>query len=204
MLSSQQIRYLLPIFPLLSLAIALTYDQITQKELTQKWQMLNRGFLALVIAIFLVNLTIIGYYFNSFKYGQLFIGQISAPDYLRNKFDYYAAYEHINQKSPSESKVFLVDTSNQFYYLERDYFADSVFEDYTLTKIVKSSKTPVEIKDKIRAMGITHLLYRRTILLGAKTIPFNKEEAERFIKFLLEHSEVLILDDKIGLFYIKP
>lgn len=204
MTSSQQIRYLLPIFPLLSLAIAITYEQYTQKELTFQWQIINKIFLTFVVIIFIVNLAIIGHYFNSFKYGQLFIGQMSTADYLRNKFDYYAAYEHMNQKTPPESKVFLVSTSNQPYYLERDYFGDSVFEDYTLTKIVKSSKTPAEIKDKIRAMGITHLLYRRSILLGAKTIPFNKQEASLFIKFLLEHGEVLILDDKIALFYIKP
>ncbi|MBI4850198.1 MAG: phospholipid carrier-dependent glycosyltransferase [Acidobacteria bacterium] len=205
--SSQQIRYLLPIFPLLSLAIAMSYDQFLNKDSVtsaSKEHFLDKIFLTLVIIIFLVNLTVIGYYFNSFKYGQLFIGQLSTSDYLRNKFDYYIAYEHINQKTPLDSKIFLVDISNQPFYLERDYFGDSVFEDYTLTKIVQSSKTPAEIKDKIRAIGITHLLYRRSILLGAKTMPFNKEEANLFVKFLLEHGEMLILNDKIALFYIKP
>ncbi len=204
MISSQQIRYLLPIFPLLSLAITITYDQLIQKGLTPKWQIINKIFLTLVMIIFLVNLVIIGYYFNSFKYGQLFTRQISATDYLRNKFDYYVAYEYMNQKTPPESKLFLVDISNQSYYLEREYFGDSVFEDYTLTKIVQSSKTTIEIKDKIRAIGITHLVYRRSILLGAKTIPFNKAEADLFIKFLLEYGEVVILNDKIALFFIKP
>jgi hypothetical protein len=203
-LSSQQIRYLLPIFPLLSLVIAMSYEQFLAKEIDAREKIINKIFLAFTVVIFIVNLGIIGYYFNSFKYGQLFIGQLSASDYLRNKFDYYVAYEHINQKTPPESKIFLVDISNQPFYLERDHFGDSVFEDYTLTKIVQSSKTPAEIKDKIRAMGITHLLYRRSILLGAKTIPFNKEEASLFVKFLLEHADMLILNDKIALFYIKP
>lgn len=202
--SSQQIRYLLPIFPVLSLVIALVYDQFATKELVAANKFLHNIFLLLVTIIFLSNVGIMGYYFSEFKYGQLFTGKIAASDYLRNKFDYYIAYEYINEKTPLNSKIFLIDTSNQPYYLERDYFGDAVFEHYTLANIVKTSKTPEEIKKQIQAKGITHILYRQTILLGPQTTPFNEQEKQRFIDFLFQQAQPLVLTDTIALFSIKP
>jgi hypothetical protein len=202
--SSQQIRYLLPIFPVLSLAIAMVYEQFTSKELVGKQKVFNKIFLLIVTSIFLFNLSVIGYYFDNFKYWQLFFGKISESDYLRGKFDYYSAYEYMNQKSPANSKVFLVDASNQPYYLERDYFGDSVFEDYTLANIVKAAKTPEDIKKQIQARGITHILYRQTILLGPKTTPFNEVEKQRFIDFLFQQCQPLVLNNTVALFSLKP
>lgn len=201
--SSQQIRYLLPALPALSLAIAMSEDLFKSANISRAWQWLQRGMVALVMILFLVNTGVIISHFKEFKYGQVLSGKVSQDDYLRNYFDYYQFYEYINNNTPKNSKIFLIVMSNQPYYLQRDYFSDSVFEDYTIRRIVAAARTPADIKTELQKMGITHLLYRQQILFGPQTTPFSPEEGERFFQFLQRYCQPLIINNRASLFVIR-
>ncbi|MEW6733069.1 MAG: phospholipid carrier-dependent glycosyltransferase [Acidobacteriota bacterium] len=205
--ASQQIRYLLPVLPALALAIAASDELFATKVVdnnNRHWQVLHTVMLALVMLIFVINLGIIGYYFNNFNYGNVFLGRISETDYLRSKFDYYNFYEYINANTPSNSRIFLINASNQPYYLERDYFSDSVFEDYTLTRIVSEARSPEEIKARLQAMGITHILYRPYLLFSPDLTRFSAEQQRQLVQFLQQHCKSLLRDQRFALFAIEP
>lgn len=203
LVSSQQIRYLLPIFPGLALAIVMGGEDLFNL-MQDRWKAIKYGLITIIMGAFIYNCFTIFQYFNTFKYPQLFFGKIIAADFLRDKFDYYRAYEYINGNTPPDSKVFLISLSNQPYYLERDHFGDAVFEDYTLKKIVSESKDHSEIKAKLKQMGITHLIYRPYIIFSPDTNPFDQEQQDRFVQFLQQDCNKIILNYYTGLFAINP
>lgn len=51
------------------------------------------------------------------------------------------------------------------YDLERPYFSDYLFEDWTLKKLVWSARSAAELREKTRQMGINYVLVRHDILL---------------------------------------
>jgi hypothetical protein len=93
--------------------------------------------------------------------------------------------------------------SNQSYYLEREYFSDSVFEDYTLRRIVQNAPTAAAIAKELNAMGITHLLFRPRILFGNATTPFTAAETLRFTEFLTRDCISLMADDRFTLLALR-
>src|SRR6185436_19085819 len=207
--SAQEMRYLLPALPALALAIATSIDLFAERAADSTgrfWTLLHKSALAIAMIIFLINTGVILHYFNKFNYAGVFLGRVSKAEYLKSKFDYYAYYDAINRHTPEDSHIFLIQTSNQPFYLERDYFSDSVFEDYTIKRIVASSQTPAEIKSKIRAMGMTHLLYRPHLLFDPGTTPFTTEQGYLFIRFLQEECELLLIDKNqtLALFALNP
>src|SRR5262249_58419661 len=108
----------------------------------------------------------------------------------------YQFYEYINKSAPADAKIFLINASNQTFYLDRDNFSDSVFEAYTISHIVAESRKPEEIGDRLKAMGITHLLYRPRILFGPNTTPFTPEQSLLFRNYLQDHCYPLLTDNK--------
>lgn len=93
------------------------------------------------------------------------LGGETREDYLRRHLDYYPYYEIINTQLPIDAKIWLVNMRRDTYHLNRPYFSDYTFEDYTLVKYVKEAKDLKELRARIRADGITHLLVRHDVLL---------------------------------------
>ena len=65
------------------------------------------------------------------------------------------------------------------YHLNRPYFSDFIFEDYTLTRYVRGASRVEDIRERIRADGITHLLVRHDVLLDYRRSPIVDERRTR-------------------------
>jgi hypothetical protein len=65
------------------------------------------------------------------------------------------------------------------YHLERPYFSDFIFEDYTLTRLVRGAAGLEEIRARVRADGITHLLVRHDLLLDYRRSPLVDDRRPR-------------------------
>src|SRR5262249_45415766 len=147
LVSAQEMRYLLPALPALALAISMSDDLFSAAiDGWKRWA--HRIALALAAAGFLINVGAIVYYFNQFNYAKVFFGRVTTEKYLKEKFNYYQFYEYINKSTPANAKIFLINASNQTFYLDRDNFSDSVFEAYTISHIVAESRKPEEIGDR--------------------------------------------------------
>jgi heme/copper-type cytochrome/quinol oxidase subunit 4 len=209
LLISQQVRFILPMLP--AAAIAIFSLELVLETLLARYNLaphrgpyLLRHALAIIcLLVSLINIASIGFFFEEFKYWSLFTQSYNHTLFLQRKFDYFRTYEYLNNQPIGSVRVLLIDMSNQTYYLNQPAISDSVFEDYTIHRIVKQSTSTIDIKETLRYMQITHLMFRPQILYGRATTPFTLEEAQLFTQFLREHCQLLMREDEVVLLKLK-
>ena len=201
--TSQQLRFLLPILPALALAIIFV---IAQVDSSRKGK--NNIFKAVILASALPGLLVILTWFLAINPVRAALGGEPRDSYLAQRLDYYSYYEIINRDLPKEARIWLVNLRNDTIHLERQYVADYVFEDYTLTKFVQEAGSLSELREKIKQLGVTHILIRTDVLLDYARSPIvdekkstaqNEEKLNLLKSSLSEEVKVLKRDAKFML-----
>jgi hypothetical protein len=169
--SSQQLRYLLPALPGLAVAIAAAGAALGGAR--------GRALRGLLLAAAALGVPVALAWFLTLDPARVVLGGESRADFLRRRLDYYPYYEVVNRELPPTAKVWLINMRRDSYHLERPYFSDFIFEDYTLTRYVRAAAGVEEIREWARADGITHLLVRHDILLDYRHSPIVDERRPR-------------------------
>jgi len=169
--SSQQLRYLLPALPGLAVAIAAAGATVGGAR--------GRALRALMLAAAVLGVPVTLAWFLALDPSRVVLGGEGRAEFLRRRLDYYPYYEVVNRELPSTAKVWLINMRRDSYHLDRPYFSDFIFEDYTLTRYVRAATGVEEIRDRVRADGITHLLVRHDILLDYHRSPIVDERRSR-------------------------
>jgi len=163
--SSEQLRYLLPIVPILAVVTVVSANLISREKAA-----IGKAIFAGLIAAALVGfLTTIAWFAEKNPVRVVFGGE-SREDYLTRQIDYYGYYKIVNNDLPPDAKVWLIDMRRDSYHLDRAYFSDYLFEEWTLKKLVEESRDVSELRQKARQMGITHVLTRHDDLLSYQQI----------------------------------
>ena len=134
--SSQQLRYLLPIVPLLAISIVAAAERISerQKSLRSALQFL---FLSTSVAALLVSIA----WFLQKAPVRVVLGGEPRDQYLTRNLDYYPYYMWLNSETPTDAKVWLINMRRDTYNLERPVVSDYLFEDWTLRQMVWESRS---------------------------------------------------------------
>jgi len=169
--SSQQLRYLLPATPGLAVASAAVGSRLGDER--------GRAMRWLLLAAAALGLPVLLAWFLALDPVRVVLGGESRPDYLTRRLDYYPYYEVVNRELPPSAVVWLIDMRRDTYHLERRYFSDFVFEDYTLTRYVRAAGSVEEIRARVQRDGITHLLVRHDVLLDYRRSPVVDERRSR-------------------------
>lgn len=169
--SSQQLRYLLPAAPALVVAIAVAGSRLEQP--------LGRVLRALLLGAAALGLPVILAWFLALDPTRVVLGGESREAFLTRRLDYYPYYQMVNRELPSTATVWLIDMRRDTYHLDRPAFSDFIFEDYTLTRYVREAATLQELRTRVRAAGITHLLVRHDILFDYARSPIVDEHRSR-------------------------
>jgi len=170
--SSQQLRYLLPALPGLAVSIAAA-------GLTLESGASGRILRGLLVAAAALGVPVTLAWFLTLDPARVVLGGEGRADFLRRRLDYYPYYEVVNRELPPTAKVWLINMRRDSYHLERPYFSDFIFEDYTLTRYVRAAAGVHEIRDRVRADGITHLLVRHDFLLDYRRSPIVDDRRPR-------------------------
>ncbi len=195
--SSQQMRFLLPVFPVLAIAIVAAANKLP-----------SRALLWTIFASVVPGLLVISAWFLEQNPWRVVLGGEAREAYLERRLDHYPYYQIINRDLPITARVWLINMRNDTVHLERDSFADYIFEDYTITKLVKESANLAELRAKVKAMGITHILLRQDVIFDYARTPIvddRKPEAENQAKlqllksFLREGTKIIKGDPKMVL-----
>jgi hypothetical protein len=135
-------------------------------------------------------------------------GGESRDEYLSRRLDYYDYYKIVNNDLPADARIWLINMRRDSYHLDRAYFADYLFEDWTLKKLVEESRDSNDLRKKARALGITHILtrhdflldYRRTSIVDEKR-PESENRAKLKITgdFVLDKSNTMLANEKFSL-----
>jgi hypothetical protein len=154
--ASEQLRFLLPTLPGLAVAMAAAAAAAEPE--------LGRLFRWLLSAAALAGIAVILAWFAELNPVRVVLGGEPRRDYLSRRLDYYPYYEMVNRDLPATARVWLINMRRDTYHLQRPYFSDFVFEDYTLGRYVRDADSAAEIRARVWAAGITHLLVRHDLL----------------------------------------
>ena len=201
--SSQQLRYLLPILPVLAIAIVLALDAIAKS--VKGFEEVARASLSVAaVAGIFVGIA----WFLQKAPLRVVLGGESRDQYLERNLDYYPYYQTLNTDTPADAKVWLINMRRDSYNLDRPYFSDYLFEDWTLRQLVWESRNVQELKAKTAAMGVQYVLTRHDFLFNydrSTLVDDKKPRAENEAKlkiakeFILDKANTVGADEKFSL-----
>lgn len=188
--SSQQMRYLLPIVPILAICIAAAFQKLgeTVNGLRQIGQF------AIAAAGIAGILTGAAWFMQKAPL-RVVLGGETADGYLTRNIDYYPYYKWLNTESDPSSTVWLINMRRNTYHLDRPYVSDYLFEDWTLRRMVWEARSASELKARAAEMGVQYVLARHDFLFDPKVSPLvddAKPQAENEAK--LKIAKELLLD----------
>ncbi len=156
--SSPQLRYLLPIVPLLAVGIAAAIDSLTDETVGNAWKY------SLVGASAAAMLTGFAWFCQKAPL-RVVLGGETRDEYLTRNLDYYRYYKHLNTEAPPDAKVWLINMRRDTYHIDRPVVSDYLFEDWTLRDMAWSARNAPELKAMAASLGIQYILTRDDFLL---------------------------------------
>ena len=172
----QQIRYLIPILPFLAIMVCYLLNYYRKKAVI---------FTLLILAVSF-SLTFNGFHiikdYNKIKPLGVISGAESRNAFLSRMIPSYTMFRYVNQKLPQDSKIFFIYMKNLGYLCNRSYYSDSMFESYTIQKILSRTETPAEVHRTLKARDFTHILYDINYVFGNLST-FSNKEKEHFTGF---------------------
>lgn len=163
--SSQDIRYLSPVLPLFAL--------MTGSVLTYYRGRNRLVFLALFFAILfglVWNARYIARDIKNIRPVGVVMGTESKEEFMNRSLSHYAMYDFMNAHLPADAKVYLIYMRNLIFLCERECYADSMYEQYTLQKILTASTSPADVYQSLKARGFTYLAFDRVYVTGSKSL----------------------------------
>jgi len=91
-------------------------------------------------------------------------------------------FRYLNTHLEKDAKIFLIYMKNFGFLCDRAYFSDSLFESYTIQKILKHSVSPQQVYTALKRKGFTHILYDIQYVLGESS-PLSYQEKTLFHAF---------------------
>jgi len=165
---SQQARFLIPLLAFLSLILVVFIQRINSSKI-------NLVFLIL----FSLNLWYPFSFFIKDKPYLFLTGKETRAKYITRHIYIYPLIEKIN-KLPSSSKIMLINIGPAGFYLERDFYQEAIFEDYTFKNKLRKGITSLIAflkKEKITHILINERRTKKSFLSSG----FHKE----FLKYLV-------------------
>lgn len=207
--SAQNARFLLPIFPFLSLLAAWTIVELARRSF-----LASRGAgitytVFMAAALGLVWLCIAVSYLLPIpsEYGPVVWGKESREDYLsRTVFD-YAALTYMNENLPKNAKLMFV-FENRAFFCDRPYIGDIFFKAPNMLELFHNAGSGEAFKRELAEMEITHILYNERFHKSYP--PPNKKDRVRqeallelFREFLDRHCAPLFADGGATIYAIS-
>ncbi len=141
------------------------------------------------------------------------LGRESREEYLyrdsigRNLMPYYyPVVKYINQNLPLDAKVLFIGEARG-YYCERE-FVTTLAEDLhsIVTRLVRFCKDTDELLERLKSLGITHVLYNRREgyrLKGFKIFDWQGDDFPIFHKFWRNNLKLIYTEKDVYLFEVR-
>ena len=201
--SSQQLRYLLPILPILAIGIAAAATRAAAKGTP----LYNASKYAIGIAG-VAGIVVSAAWFLQKAPVRVVLGGETEDHYLARNIDYYPYYQWLNTETEPGAKVWLINMRRDTYNLDRPYFSDYLFEDWTIRKMVWEARSAEELKAKAASMNVQYILTRhdvlfhpqRSTLIDDERPPSESEAKLKIAKdLLLDPARTIRADQKFSL-----
>lgn len=146
-LTIRQVRFLIPVLPIVSLLLVVGLHDRRSRLLY-----------AVVSVCVLVSAGIgVKQTLDLEPFG-FWSGAESRETYLARRFPGYSIYQAANRRLGEDDRLYLVHMRNFGYYLEPEWRGDFVFESYRLEKRLRAPADPDDLTEFFGSREITHLL----------------------------------------------
>jgi hypothetical protein len=198
--SSEQLRYLLPVAPMLAIAIVASAEKIGGRVA----QVAKYALIAASVCGLLTTLA----WFAQKAPLRVVLGGETRDEYLTRNLDYYSYYRWINTETAPDARVWLINMRRDTYHIERAVFSDYLFEDWTLRKLLWETRSVEELRARAAAMKIQYVLTRHDFLFDydrSTLVDDKKPRAENEAKlriareFILDPANTIKADGKFSL-----
>ncbi len=201
--SSMQLRYLLPILPVLAIGIAASMERIAERR--ERLETAARfGIIAAAVCGLLTSFV----WFLQRAPLRVVLGGETRDRYLTRNLDHYSYYQALNTTTAPDARVWLINMRRDTYHLDRPVLSDYLFEDWTLRRLVWESRSVQELRAKAAAMNVQYMLTRHDFLFDydrSTLVDDSKPRAENEAKlkiakeFILDRANTVHSDGKFSL-----
>lgn len=153
--SSQQLRFLLPVIPIMAIGAALAMGELTDR-LIAKRTVAAAAFAFIYCAVSLLLVAEIQRYSNTIE--QVFSLYRGNDSKTVRESAVPAVFDFINRQLPSNARIVFLNI-NFGFHCNREYITDSFFEASQIADWLRSCSSPQEIASRLKNKGITHVLY---------------------------------------------
>ncbi len=198
-LSSQQVRFLLPTLPPVAVvSVWFAADWLGVNRRLRRIGLVCLGLFITANALRTADLAVEG---QAVAAG---LGIVAAEDYLRSKLPEYGLFRFLAEHTEPQARIWLVTTGARTYYLERPFLTDYAFEDYTLARLVRGTRTADELAAAVAQLDVDWLLIAPGVVLDPQTTPFeNEAERARFVAYLRRYATLVRQDGRLALFRLE-
>ncbi len=185
--SSQQMRYLLPLVPLLAIAIAASAEKVGELATRRAWM-----YVAIAASAF--GILTSAAWFSQKAPLRVVLGGETRDQYLARNLDYYPFYRAINQDTATDAKIWLINMRRDTYNIDRAVVSDYLFEDWTLRKMLWESRNTQELKGKASSLGVQYVLTRHDFIFDydrSSLVDDKKPRAENEAKLKIAKDLIL-------------
>jgi len=155
-------RYLMPIFPLLSLLCAHAVVSLT-KEAGESSRPISQAFGAVLVSLCALIWFSFAYSYPLRvppEFGPVMWGEQTTDEFQAKRIPNYLVFKYINENLPPDARLaFFWD--NRGFFCERKQMGDSVFEAPSMMELVHEAGSAEIFREKLKTMGITHVLFNR-------------------------------------------
>jgi 4-amino-4-deoxy-L-arabinose transferase-like glycosyltransferase len=179
--TTQQLRFLLPVLPILAYLLAEGLQKVGKRPLV---------YLAGALVVWNLGVG----FSEAFKGNpaRFWTGRESREQFLTARVMGYPLYQETNRvigESGRGAKVFLVNMRNFGYFLDCPWRADFVFEYFRLGGELESADKPSALLPFFQEMGITHLMIDEAVTLSSGALP--PREQNLLSLFLRNHTKLV-------------
>jgi hypothetical protein len=173
-------RYMLPMFPLLSLACAYACVSAYERAASHS-EILGRNMKQAVAVVCAVVWLSFSYFYPTRvpgEFGPAVWGRQERDDFLRAKVPNYDVFNYINKNLPAEARlVFFFD--NRGFFCERQKIGDSVIEAPMMIELVHEAGSAEAFHRKLLEEGFTHVMYNSHFHLRFPTHTISQDDERR-------------------------
>jgi len=201
--SSMQLRYLLPILPVLAIGIAAAVEAMA----TRRGPLYMAAKYSISVSAVCGLLTMFAWFLQKAPL-RVVLGGETRDQYLARNIDYYRYYRWLNTETEKNDIVWLINMRRDTYNLERRYVSDYLFEDWTLRQMLKNQTSVKGLREKVEAIGVRYVLVRHDFLFDydrSTLVDDSKPRAENEAKlkiareFILDNNNTVLADEKFSL-----
>ncbi len=154
-LGSQQMRFLIPMLPLLSMACASAVVEAIDRYVAPRWR---RG--VAVAAVAAAALLAVSAQTEAIRLAAASLGRDAEDRSALRAAAAHPVYRYVDRELREDAKLLLLGTNHGFF-LEREYLADSFFEASQIADWLSGAADADAARALLETRGVTHLLVER-------------------------------------------